>query len=80
MNVKVLKGYNNVDVSNLLTLAPDFSTRGNSLKLKGERVNLNSTKYFFTNDIVDKWNVIQSTSFTSFKNNLDIYLSQNPLE
>ncbi|MCP3679103.1 MAG: reverse transcriptase family protein [Gammaproteobacteria bacterium] len=82
---KFLKGYNNVDASNLLTLAPDLPTRGNSLKLKGKRVNLDSTKYFFTNAIVDKWNslpenVIQSTSITSFKNNLDIYLSQNPLE
>ncbi len=82
---KILKGFNNVDASNLLSLAPHLPTRGNSLKLKGQRVNLDSTKYFFTNDIVDKWNslpenVIQSKTIDSFKKNLDIYLSQNQLE
>ena len=77
---KILKGFNNIMPEALFTLAPELPTRGNSLKLRGHRVNLDITKYFFTNDIVDKWNslpdnVVRSTSIDMFKDRLDRHLS-----
>ena len=51
---KMLKGYSNVEIDDLLTLAPELPTRSNGLKLRGHRVNLDSTKHSFTNDVVDK--------------------------
>ena len=76
---KILKGFNNVDIKNYFTLAPLLPTRGNGLKLRGHRSNLDSTKYFFTNDIVDEWNklpenIIQSKTINTFKTKLDQHL------
>ncbi len=77
---KIIKGYNNVEIENYFTFAPALPTRGNSLKLRGHRSNLDITKYFFTNDVVDKWNnlpehVIESSSIEMFKNRLDRHMS-----
>ena len=77
---KILKGLSNVPAERLFTFAPDLPTRGNSLKLRGQAVTLDSTKYFFTNDVVDKWNnlpehVVSSTSVKMFKSSLDRHLS-----
>ena len=76
---KILKGFNNVDIENYFTLAPQLPTRGNGLKLRGYRSNLDSTKYYFTNDIVDEWNklpenIIQSKTISTFKTKLDQHL------
>ena len=76
---KILKGLSNVPAERLFTFAPDLPTRGNSLKLRGQAVTLDSTKYFFTNDVVDKWNnlpehVVSSTSVKMFKSSLDCHL------
>ena len=78
---KILKGFNDIEPENLFTSANFLSTRGNGMKLRGHRVNLDSTKYFFTNDIVDKWNrlpenVVNSTSINIFKNKLDQHLCE----
>ena len=76
---KMLNGFSIIETENLFTMAPDLPTRGNGRKLRGHRVNLDSTKYFFTNDIVDKWNslpndVVNSTSIDMFKSKLDRHL------
>ena len=76
---KILKGFSDTEKEDLFTFAPKLPTRGNGLKLRGQRVNLDSTKYFFTNDIVDKWNILPeniicSTSIDLFKNKLDQHL------
>ena len=76
---KILRGFTNMEIEGILTIAPELPTRGNGLKLRGHRVNLDVTKYFYTNDIVDKWNslpenVVNSTSIDMFKNKLDRHL------
>jgi len=78
---KILNGFSNVEKEDLLKLAPDLPTRGNGFKLRGHRVNLDSSKNFFTNDIIDKWNslpvnVVSTTSIDMFKDKLDQYLSR----
>ena len=77
---KIIKGYNNVNIENYFKFAPTLPTRGHSLKLKGDKCNLDITKYFFTNDIIDKWNklpehVVQSNSIETFKHRLDRHMS-----
>ena len=77
---KILKGFNNVDIENYFSFAPALPTRGNSMKLKGQRCNLDVTKYFFTNDVINEWNklpeeVIQSNTINTFKNRLDKHIS-----
>ena len=76
---KIIKGFTNIEVGNIFTFAPKLPTRGHELKLRGHRVNLDITKYFFTNDIVDKWNslpesVVNSTTIDMFKMRLDRHL------
>ena len=77
---KIVKGFDNVNMDNFFTFAPEMPTRGHSLKLSGHRVNLDATKFFFTNDIIDAWNrlpitVIESTTINMFKSRLDHHLS-----
>ena len=77
---KIIKGFNNVNIENYFKFTPALPTRGHSLKLKGERCNLDITKFFFTNDIINKWNklpehVVQSNSIETFKNRLDRHMS-----
>lgn len=77
---KIIKGFNNINPSNLFTFNQKTATRGNSLKLSGSTVNLNITKYFFTNDVIDNWNslpeeAVQCTTIDSFKKKLDYHLS-----
>ena len=76
---KIIKGFSKIEMENLFSFAPELPTRGNGLKLMGRRVNLDCTKYFFTNDIINKWNnlpesVVSSTTIDTFKNKLDQHL------
>ena len=77
---KIIKGFDNVNIDNFFTLAPEMPTRGHSLKLSGKRVTLDVTKFFFTNEIINEWNklpesVIESTTINMFKSRLDNYLT-----
>ena len=77
---KIIKGFDNVNMNNYFTLAPEMPTRGHSLKLSRHRVNLDSTKHFFTNEVINEWNklpesVIESTTINMFKSRLDNYLT-----
>ena len=76
---KILKGFDNINSSNLFTPAPEVGTRSNGMKLKGTRVNLDVTKNFFTFNIIDFWNslptdVVASTTINMFKERLDKHL------
>jgi len=56
----------------------DGRTRGHNLKLFKQRCNIDKTKYFFTNRVVDKWNslpehIVNSTSITAFNKKLNTY-------
>ncbi len=51
-------------------------TRSNGGKLRCKQVKLDSTKYFFTNDVVREWNklppsMVQCDTINSFKSKLD---------
>ncbi len=73
---KILKGFTNVDASKLFSVNDTSRTRSNGVKLRCKQVQLDSTKFFFTNDVVREWNklppsVIQYDTINSFKNKLD---------
>ncbi len=50
-------------------------TRSNGVKLRCSQVQLDSTKFFFTDDVVKEWNKLPSSvqydTVNSFKNKLD---------
>ncbi len=73
---KIFKGITNVDASKLFSIDNSSLTRSNSVKLRCKQVQLDSAKFFFTNNVVWKWNkfppsLVQSDSINSFKNKLD---------
>ena len=75
---KILKGFVDVDCTNLFTLS-NTNLRGHSLKLYKPSVRLDCRKYFFTNRVVDEWNkltedIVSCNSVNSFKNKLDQHL------
>ena len=49
---KILKGFTNVDASKLFSIDNSSRTRNNGLKLRCKQVQLDSTKFFFTSDVV----------------------------
>jgi hypothetical protein len=54
-------------------------TRGHSMKLYKERVNMDVLKFSFGNRVIDQWNklpeeVINTNSINSFKNRIDNYI------
>ncbi len=53
---KILKGFTNVDASKLFSVGDTSRSRGNSVKLRCKQVQLESTKFFFTNDVAREWN------------------------
>ena len=73
---KILKGFTNVDASKLFSIDNSSRTRSNGIKLRCKQVQLDSTKFFFTNDVVREWNklppsLVQCDTINSFKNKLD---------
>ena len=78
---KIIKGFTNVDASKLFSIDNSTRTRNNGIKLRRRQVQLDSTKFFFTNDVVGEWNklppsVVQCDTINSFKNKLDHHLLQ----
>ena len=72
---KLLKGFVDVDVSNIFTLHTG-STRGHNLKLKSKTCKSEIRRQFFTNRIVTPWNnlpsnIIESTTLEQFKRSYD---------
>ncbi len=53
---KILKGFTNVDANRLFLIDDSSRTRSNGVKLRCKHLNLDCTKFFFTNDVVRGWN------------------------
>ncbi len=73
---KILKGLTNVDARKMFSIDNTSRTRSNGVKLRCRQVHLDSTKFFFTNDVVREWNklppsVEQCDTINLFKNKLD---------
>ncbi len=73
---KILKGFTNIDASKLFSTDNTSRTRSSGIKLRRKQVQLDSTKFFFTSDVVREWNklppsVVQGYTVNSFKNKLD---------
>ncbi len=65
------KGFTNVDASKLFSVDDTSRTRSNGVKLRCKQVQLDSTKFFITNDVVREWNklpssVVQCDTINSF--------------
>ncbi len=76
--LKILKGFTNVDANKLFSVNDTSLTRSNGVKLRCKQVQLDSTKFFFTNDVVREWNklppsVVQCDTISLFKNKLDYH-------
>ena len=76
---------NYVQESSKLFLVDNASlTRNNGVKLRCKQIQLDCTKFFFTNDVVREWNklptsVVQCNTINSFKNKLDHHLLEQGL-
>ncbi len=82
---RILKGFTNVDANKLFSIDNLSQTRSNGIKLKCRQIELDCTKFFFTNDAVREWNklppsVVQCSSVDSFRNKLDHHLLQEGLQ
>ena len=78
---KTLNGFNNVDASKIFTVDHSGRTRGNGMKLKGQRANLDVTKHFYTHEIINEWNslptsVVNSKTIDTFKKRLDKHMEE----
>ncbi len=78
---KILKGFRNVDANRLFLIDDSSRTRSNGVKLRYEQLQLDCTKFSFTNDVVREWNklppsVVWFNTINSFKNKLDHHLLQ----
>ncbi len=65
-----------MDASKLFSVDDTSQTRSNGVKLRCKQVQLDSTKLFFTNDVVREWNklppsMVHCDAINSFKNKLD---------
>ncbi len=75
-----------MDVSKLFSIDNSSRTRSNSVKLRCKQVQLDCTKFFFTNDIINEWNKLppstaQCDTINSFKNKLDHHLlNKSPIK
>ncbi len=70
---KILKGFTNVNASKLFSVDDTSRTRSNGVKLRCKQVQLDSTRFSFTNDVVTERNklppsVVQCDTIFSFKN------------
>ncbi len=73
---KVLKGFTNVDACKVFSVDDTSRTSSNGVKHRCKQVQLNSSKFFLTNDVVREWNklppsVVQCDTINSFKNKFD---------
>ncbi len=50
--IKLLKGFTNVDASKMFSVDNTSRTRSNGVKLGCKQMQIYSTKFFFTNDVV----------------------------
>ncbi len=76
---KILKGFTNLDASNMFLIDNTSQTKSNGVKLRCKQVKLDCTKFFFTHDLVREWNrlppsVVQCDTINSFKNKLNHHL------
>ena len=72
---KILNGKVDTDLSNVFKLNSNSCTCGHAFKLYKLQCNLDSTKYYFTNRIVNLWNnlpenVVSASTVSMFKNRL----------
>ena len=71
---KIINGFD--EVNDVLVLDGNSLTRNNGFKLKSKPYKTDVAKYFFTNRIVDVWNVLPSdfvaaNTINDFKNRID---------
>ncbi len=76
---KVLKRFTNMDASKMFSIDNTPRTRSNGVKLRCKQVQVASTKFLFTNEVVKEWfkpppSVVQCDTINSFKNKLDHHL------
>ncbi len=76
---KIFKGFTNVDANKMFSIDNTSRTRSNGVTLRCKQVQLDCTKFFFTNGLVREWNklppsVMQCDTMNSFKNKLDHHL------
>ncbi len=74
-----------MDAGNMFSVDNIPRTRSNEVKLRCKQVQLDSTKFFFTNDVVREWNklppsVVQCDTINSFKNKLDHHLLNQDIQ
>src|SRR5580693_5981588 len=69
---KILKGFSGISPGDLFEPCNDSRTRGHSLKLAKHRSRTDLRKYFFSERVVSRWNMldqhcVDATSINAFK-------------
>ena len=83
---KILTGiYDTTVTKGLFTPMSYHHTRGHSLKIEKHHCRLDIRRNFFTQRIIDIWNVlpestVRATSVNIFKNRIDSYLQDQPMK
>ncbi len=82
---KILKGFTKVDFGKMFSINNTSQAMNNRVKLRCKQVQLNYTKFFFSNDMVREWNkfppsVVQCDTINSFKNKLDHHLLNQDIQ
>ncbi len=78
----MLKGITNVVASKMFSIDSNSQTSSNRIKLGYKQVQLDCTKFFFSNEVVREWNklppsVVQCNIINLFKNKFDHLLNQD---
>ena len=73
---KILNQFDKINPEKLFEMNNTTITRGNGMKLKGQRYNTVARKSYFTVRVIDQWNrlpasVISSDTIDCFKSRLD---------
>ncbi len=79
---KLLTGKEDIDYRQFFQKAETGQLRGNSMKLYKKNVKLELRRNFFSQRVVEKWNmlpedIVSAPSITSFKKKLDVWMERD---
>ena len=77
--LKILNGYENIDINFVFSLKKYNRTRGNEVKLVKDQCRLDIRKYSFSQGTINEWNTLSTDCVTAssvnmFKNKVETYL------
>ena len=77
--IKILNGYESIDINIFFTVKEERRTRGHGVTLAKKQCRIDIRKFSFSQRIINEWNILSAdcvgaSSVNIFKNKIDIYL------